>query len=386
MSGFSFFLPPYEAYEYLKGKEPKLSFHYDEVLKQAHQKAFTVAKITKLDLLSDIQDSLVRAMKEGVKFDEWREQIEPTLKQKGWFGKTEVINQDTGEVKEIDVNASRLKTIYDTNMRTSYAKGRYEAQMSSVGEYLYYSAIMDEDTRDSHRALHGTILHKDDPFWDQNYPQNGYKCRCKARVYTKKQLERKGLKPTATRPPNVFDKDWDYNPGKVDNIAKVYKDKVRSLTCKDKNAKRKSTSCDFQELVKQDSVLSQSDFKKWFKYENKSSFVIASLHPKYKKILGVKSSEVPITKKVLQKQKKNHPEIKDDEYLAINSMINKSELVIKKGSDVLVHIKDILGVEYFCVIQANAPREKAFVASFRKTKKDDIKREMKKGEVIWDKR
>jgi SPP1 gp7 family putative phage head morphogenesis protein len=386
MSGFSFFLSPDKAYEYLKAKKPKLSFHYDEVLKEAHQKAFTVAKVTKLDLLSDIQDSLVRSMKEGVKFDDWKEQIEPTLKKKGWFSKTEVVNQDTGEVKTIDVNSSRLKTIYDVNMRTAYAKGRYESQMSSIGEYFYYGAILDDGTRTEHRALHGTVLHKSDPFWDQNYAPNGYRCRCKIRVYTKKQLERKGLKPTTTRPPNVFDKDWGYNPGKVDNIQAVYKQKIEALTCKDQNAKSKDVGCGFIDLVKQDSVVSQSDFKKWFKYENKSSFVIASLHPKYKKILGVKSSEVPITKKVLQKQKKNHPEIKDYEYLAINSMINKSELVIKKGSDILVHIKDILEVQYFCVIQANTKREKAFIASFRRTRSEDIKREMKNGEVVWDKR
>ena len=59
-------------YEYIKAKTPELHFDYDEIVKSAHNRAFTVAKITKLDLLKDIQDSLANAELEGIGFDEWK--------------------------------------------------------------------------------------------------------------------------------------------------------------------------------------------------------------------------------------------------------------------------------------------------------------------------
>lgn len=381
---YDFTKSPDELVEYLKSKKLELTFNYDEMLHEAHQKAFTVAKITKLDLLSDIHLSIQEALAEGKPFSQWRDEIQPTLEKKGWWGEVEAIDPRTGEVKDIFVGSRRLRTIYDTNMRTAYAKGRYEAQMDSDGEYFGYFATLDGATRPKHAKLHGTILPKTDKFWDTNYAPNDYFCRCKIRVYTKAELDARGLKPSSFRPPNVASKSFAYNPGKVDKSQELYKQKVDALKCKSTNAKGKEVDCGFLNAVKEDVIVDKNEFEKWFKYENKPSFTIASLHPKYKKILAVKSSEVPITKKVLQKQKEHHPEIKPIEYLAINSMINKSDLVIKKGDEILVHIKNILGVEYFCVVYANAKREKAFVASFRKTDVKDIEREKRTGEIIYE--
>jgi len=43
---------------------------------------------------------------------------------------------------------------------------------------LEYSAILDDRTREDHRALDGTVRPVDDPFWDDFMPPNGYNCRC----------------------------------------------------------------------------------------------------------------------------------------------------------------------------------------------------------------
>lgn len=219
---------PTELVEYLKDKKPELHYDYDELMHEAHHKAFTVAKVTRLDLLKDIQDSLANAMDKGIGFEEWKKNIIPTLKEKGWWGKVESVSP-SGEIKDIYVGSRRLKTIFDTNMRVAYNRGRYLSQMESLGEYFYYSAVMDSATRPAHAKLHGTILPKTDPFWDRNYPPNDWNCRCKVRVYTKKQLETRGLKPSFITPPNIAHKDWDYNVGKDDNIKEIYKDKVDKL-------------------------------------------------------------------------------------------------------------------------------------------------------------
>lgn len=381
---YDFTKEPAELVEYLKNKGLKLTFNYEEMMHEAHHKAFTVAKVTKLDLLSDIHTSLQEALEQGKPFLQWKDELKPTLQEKGWWGEVEVTDPKTGEVKEIYVGSRRLKTIYDTNMRVAYAQGRYASQMQSDAEYLFYSAILDTRTRPDHSKLHGTILPKEHPWWNKNYPPNGWRCRCKARAYTKEELREKGLTPSNFTPPTIADKDWAYHVGKTDRSEEIYKEKVEALKCKGKNAKGKEVDCGFLEEVKKDIFFNVADFKKWFKYENKSSFVLAYLHPKYKKILDVESNEVPMTKKVLKKQKEHHPELQDYEYLAINSMINKSDLVIKKGDDILVHIKNILGIDYFCVIQANTKKEKAFIASFRRTDSEDMKREKRRGEVIYE--
>ena len=48
----------------------------------AHARAFTVAKVTRLDILEDIRSALQQALDEG-KTDRWfRQQLEPELQRK----------------------------------------------------------------------------------------------------------------------------------------------------------------------------------------------------------------------------------------------------------------------------------------------------------------
>ncbi|WP_162165798.1 phage head morphogenesis protein [Campylobacter fetus] len=227
-SSISFWQEPSAVVENLKSKKSELHFDYDEIMHDAHKRTFTVAKITKLDLLNDVKSSLEDAFKNGVKFNEWKESLKPTLQKKGWFGKTIVQNPKTAEPKEIYVGSRRLKTIYNTNMRTAYAKARYESQIEGFGEYFRYTAVLDKRTRPAHVKLHGTILPKTDPFWDRNYPPNGWNCRCKVQALTKSEIERKGLTPLADSSmlKNVAEKDFAYNPGKFNKIEQIYEQKT----------------------------------------------------------------------------------------------------------------------------------------------------------------
>ena len=75
-----------EALKYLKSKGLKLTYHYDEMMHEAHDKAFTVAKVTRADLLDDIHVSLQEALESGATFEEWQKKIKPTLQKKGWYG------------------------------------------------------------------------------------------------------------------------------------------------------------------------------------------------------------------------------------------------------------------------------------------------------------
>ena len=223
---FSFFEEPTAVYEYLKSKKPEIHFDYDEIMHDAHKKAFTIAKMN-LDLLKDTQASLTKAFKEGVGFDEWKKSVKPMLAKKGWLGNIKVKDPKTGEEKEIYVGNRRLRTIFNTNMRTAYAKARYESQMQSLGKYFRYTAVLDGRTREAHRKLHGKTLPKTDKFWDTNYPPNGWGCRCKVQVLTEAECVARGIVPLADGSflPQAAEKDFKYNPGKVDKTDEILKDK-----------------------------------------------------------------------------------------------------------------------------------------------------------------
>ena len=242
----SFFAPPQQVVKYIKDKRPQLHFDYDEIMHEAHHRVFTVAKITRLDLLKDIQDSLALAAQKGQGFDEWKRGIKDTLARKGWLGDVAVTDPKTGEQKQIYVGDRRLRNIYNTNMRVAYAAARYQGQMSSDLPYFRYVAVLDDRTRASHRALHGLILLKNHPFWDKGYPPNGWNCRCKVQVVDDDDLRREGWSIAKQIPPTKIHPDWAYNVGKTDNLDEILTEKLAKFS------KSRAISKSVKEAVKDD--------------------------------------------------------------------------------------------------------------------------------------
>jgi uncharacterized protein with gpF-like domain len=233
---FDFNLEPKEAMVYLSGKGLKLSFNYDELMHEAHHKAFTVAKVTSLDLQKDIYESLLKAQKAGTPFEAWKKELVPTLLKYGWWGETTVTNPKTGEAKDIYVGAKRLRNIYYTNMRVANSVGRYEQMMAldSAVYWRYVSLWVGENRRQSHKAIHGMIRHRDDPFWRVNYPPNGWGCKCKVQAYTASQIANRGWNISGKNDalPKGYDgphPDWAYDVGVGSNLTKIYQNKVTGL-------------------------------------------------------------------------------------------------------------------------------------------------------------
>lgn len=221
---FDFNLTPKEAIDYLKSKGRDISFNYEEMMHDAHHRSFTVAKVTRMDLLSDIHKSLVQAMDRGELFDTWRKNIEPELKKYGWWGEQMLVDPKTGETKTIHVNARRLRTIYDTNMRVAYAAGAYKQAMELPDAvYWRYDAILDGRTRPTHMAKNGIILHRDDPWWRINKPPNAWNCRCMISVHTKAYLDAKGLKVSPSPSEDIASPDWAYDIAAGNRVGKLTK-------------------------------------------------------------------------------------------------------------------------------------------------------------------
>lgn len=191
-----FGLEPEQAVAYLKSKGYAITWNWQDMLDQAHDQAFTVAKAMRLDLLSDIRGALETALQDGQTLKQFITALQPTLESQGWWGK-QVIVDSKGEGELVQLGSPRrLKTIYQTNLQSAYMAGRKATMEETTDTHPYwmYVAILDGKTRPSHRALHGQVFRHDDPIWSAIFPPNGFNCRCRVVALTEAAVKRRGLK------------------------------------------------------------------------------------------------------------------------------------------------------------------------------------------------
>lgn len=184
--GYAFTLPPEEAIKFFESKGYLVNFDWRGIKAETHAKAFTVSGVTKVDILQDLKQALADTLRQGKTLEQFKDDLIPTLKRKGWFGGQRIVDQDTGEITGKQLTARRLKTIFQTNIQSAYNAGRFATQMQQVDTrpYWEYVAILDNRTRPAHRALSGEVYRYDHPFWSTFYPPNGYNCRCRVRTLT----------------------------------------------------------------------------------------------------------------------------------------------------------------------------------------------------------
>lgn len=201
-------LPPKDAIAFLQGKGAAVTGGWTDWLDGEHARAFTVANVAKLDVVSDIQASLVEALKEGKTLQQWRNELVPTLQAKGWWRRDGTAQQlqdagridaATGEIRK-GLNPVRLSTIYRTNMQSAYMSGRYQQMVAQVSSrpYWQYVAVLDSRTRPAHRALNGRVFRFDDRGWQSFYPPCGYGCRCRVRAFSQREVEQRKLPVSST--------------------------------------------------------------------------------------------------------------------------------------------------------------------------------------------
>lgn len=172
-----FTTPPEKALDFLKGKRAKTTKRYDELVALAHNQAFTVAGVTRLEILETIQDTLISAIDSGMTLEGFKKMLMSRLEVQGWLGE----------------NAYRLSTIFNTNVYQAYNAQRYveQTQESNVMQavngkvpFWGYRAILSRDTTKICQFLNGKAVRADDPIWTIIYPLNHYNCRSKVLTLT----------------------------------------------------------------------------------------------------------------------------------------------------------------------------------------------------------
>lgn len=170
--------------------------------------------MARMDLLQDVKSALTSAVREGWTQTDFVDRLRPVLGGKGWTGRREVVNRDTGEVRLVGRDLpARLALIFDQNVQSAYMAGRYRAMLANAAArpWWMYVAVIDGRTRPRHRALHRRVFRHDDPFWSRAYPPNGYRCRCRVRALNDDDLSAEGLTPD-TGEGHMVCKDVVVNP------------------------------------------------------------------------------------------------------------------------------------------------------------------------------
>lgn len=192
-------LPNQEAIDYFraKGYAPAINrFSWRDVWADEHDRMFTVAKAMSDDVLGTIRAELDSAIADGRTFEDFRKAIEPKLVELGWWGTSSEIDPRTGRAEDVQLGSPRrLRIIYDTNLRTANAAGRWRrAQRNkALMPYFTYIQIDRPSKREAHKPFHGVTLPVDHPFWHTHWPPNGWQCGCIVRQMSRRTLEREGL-------------------------------------------------------------------------------------------------------------------------------------------------------------------------------------------------
>jgi hypothetical protein len=220
-----FRLPFEEQIRFFRQKLNLPTAHWDDILNAAHDRAFVVAGAMKADLLTDLHDAVRRAIEDGKSIQWFRREFEKTVARNGWTGWT---GEDTKAGR-----AWRTRVIYSTNLRTSYAAGRY-AQLTDprLLKSRPYWKYVHNDTVIHPRPLHvawgekPVVLRHDDPWWMAHFPPNGWGCRCRVTPVRADQYKGDPAPDDGTDEyvdrygrthvlPKGIDYGWDYAPGRT---------------------------------------------------------------------------------------------------------------------------------------------------------------------------
>lgn len=221
-------IPFQEAVDFLAAKVNLPTRRYDDLKHGAQVRGFSVAGVTRDDMLSDFRVAIEKARKEGTGFKEFQKDFDTIVERYGWkyfsHGKTEE-----------ERRAWRSRIIFTTNMRTSYMAGRWkqltDPDVARYRPYLRYIHSGSQHPRKLHLSWNGLILATVDPAWRYMFPPNGWGCFCDVEALSERQLRALGktgpdpspdLKAYEDTDPRTgqpemripgIDRGWEYNVG-----------------------------------------------------------------------------------------------------------------------------------------------------------------------------
>lgn len=336
-------LPPAEAVEYFRQKGFAIGFDYRDVWQQQHQAAFTVAKAMQLDLLQDIRAEVERALAEGTTLQDFARRLTPTLQDKGWWGRRPMRDPLTGETRDVQLGSPRrLKTIYDTNLRTAQAEGQWQRIQAQKAAFplLQYDGANSEHPRLQHRAWDGMVLPVDDPFWQAHLPVKEWGCKCRVIPLTRRQAERQGL--TVSESPKVPTRPYvNARTGEVQQIplgvhpAFHYPPGGRRASLNGHLVDKLEGAAEPLARASIADLLAGQAWADWYR-QPAGRFPLAWLGPAPAERLGAKAQVLALSDDVLARQLREQPAITLEDYGLVQAVIDQGRRILENGRVVYV--------------------------------------------------
>ena len=209
--------------DFLTQKRGKPTRLWTDAMHGDHDRAFVVAGVTDMAMLDEFQAAIIEGAKTydikafGAEFDRLVEKY-------GW-------SYNGGR-------DWRVRTIFETNIRTSYMAGRLHqmrdpdmVKLRPYWQYVHADTRIPMVPRKDHKGWDGLLLLWNDPWWDTHFPPNDWKCSCGVRSRSKFDLKKLGKSGPDTAPetkmvsitrkatgetvrvPEGIGYGWDYMPG-----------------------------------------------------------------------------------------------------------------------------------------------------------------------------
>lgn len=214
-----------EQIDFLTQKRPKPTRVWTDAMQGDHDRAFVVAGATNMAMLEEFHAAVTEAAR-TYDIGAFGQEFDRIVEKYGW-------SYNGGR-------NWRVRTIFETNIRTSYMAGRL-LQMRDPDvvksfpywQYRHADTRVPQNPRAEHVRWDNMVLDWDDPWWDIHFPPNDWQCSCGVRNLTRRQLARLGKSgpdkaPAIIRKPYTHKSSgetvmlpegvgygWDYMPGNL---------------------------------------------------------------------------------------------------------------------------------------------------------------------------
>ena len=167
-------------------------------------RAFRIANVTELRIAQDVFTEIELALAEGLPIEEFRKNV-------------------AERIADWAPNRHHLDTIFITATQDAYNAGRYremsDPAITNVRPYRMYDSVLDGRTTEICRDRDEVVKPHDDPWWQQNWPPNHFRCRAGVRTLTQRQAQERGITDgiddPLTKPTDGFGQSPDRRPSIV---------------------------------------------------------------------------------------------------------------------------------------------------------------------------
>ena len=384
--------PPKEAIEFFRSKGWKVGFDFQDVWEQEHAFAFTAAKAMTADVLETLRGAVDQALAEGRTFQDFKKDLQPELEKLGWWGKKEMPDPKTGELKDAQLGSPRrLKVIYQTNMRSARSAGKWERiqRTKKLLPYLRYSLGPSEKHRPEHVAWEGLELLADDPWWDTHMPPNGWGCKCWVQQLTKEQVDSTGGEDEApademqewTNPrtgeteqiPKGITPGFDFNPGQARQEKQLdrFKEQLNSVSPTAADAVHRAW-------------MQPEIFGLW-RQNPQGNIPVAVMDEETQAKMGAQQRTIYLSAQTMAKQELDtkHPDLTPEDYCLLPDIIKKGEIFRQTDERIVFFKKD--GRRFRAAVKTTRDGSENYLVHLQEiTKERDYRSAVKQYERIRD--